>query len=55
MESNDNEHEASGSEPHATDDLKSLPFAEVEKRLGSSPDGLTQVEAEKRLVAVRPE
>lgn len=31
------------------DDLKDLPLAEVEKRLESSPDGLTQAKAEKRL------
>ena len=28
-----------GAQPAAADDLKSLPIAEVEKRLGSSPDG----------------
>jgi H+-transporting ATPase len=54
MESSGTEHEASGSEPDATDDLKTLPLAEVEKRLGSSPDGLTQVEADKRLVQYGP-
>ena len=54
MESNDTEHEASGSKPDAVDDLKTLPVAEVEKRLGSSPDGLTQVEAEKRLTQYGP-
>ena len=31
------------------DDLKTLPMSEVEKRLTSSPDGLTQAEAAKRL------
>lgn len=31
------------------DDLKTLPLSEVEKRLGSSPDGLSQAEAQKRL------
>jgi H+-transporting ATPase len=31
------------------DDLKLLPLADVEKKLGSSPDGLSQAEAEKRL------
>jgi len=36
-------------ETSAKDDLKTLPLAEVEKRLGSSPDGLTQAEAAKRL------
>jgi H+-transporting ATPase len=38
-----------GSPPDAKGDLKSLPLAEVEKKLGSSPDGLSQVEAKKRL------
>ena len=36
------------------DDLKSLPLAEVEKRLGSSPDGLSQAEAQKRLTQYGP-
>src|ERR1035438_23148 len=31
------------------DDLKSLPMPEVMKRLNSSPDGLTDAEAKKRL------
>jgi len=34
-----------GSKPGATADLKTLPLPEVEKRLGSSPDGLSQAEA----------
>jgi len=40
--------------PQAKDDLKSLPLAEVEKKLDSSPDGLTQTEAQKRLNKVGP-
>jgi H+-transporting ATPase len=40
--------------PAANDDLKTLPLAEVEKKLGSSPDGLTQVEADKRLAQYGP-
>ena len=36
------------------DDLKSLPLAEVQKKLGSSPEGLTQAEAEKRLAQYGP-
>ena len=40
--------------PEAKDDLKSLPLAEVEKKLESSPDGLTQAEAEKRLTQYGP-
>jgi H+-transporting ATPase len=35
-------------------DLKSLPLAEVEKNLASSPDGLTQAEAAKRLTQYGP-
>jgi H+-transporting ATPase len=35
-------------------DLKSLPLADVEKTLQSSPDGLTQAEAEKRLAQYGP-
>jgi H+-transporting ATPase len=34
----------------AKDDLQKLPIADVEKRLGSSPDGLTEAEAKRRLV-----
>lgn len=40
--------------PEAKDDLKSLPMPEVEKKLGSSSDGLTQAEAEKRLTKYGP-
>jgi H+-transporting ATPase len=46
--------EASESKPDARDDLKSLPLSEVEKVLGSSPDGLTQIEAAKRLAKYGP-
>jgi H+-transporting ATPase len=40
--------------PDPKDDLKTLPLAELEKRLESSPDGLTQVEAQKRLTKYGP-
>ena len=40
------------SKPNANNELKSLPMPEVEKQLGSSPDGLTQAEAQKRLTAI---
>ncbi len=46
--------EASESEPDAKDDLKSLPLVEVEKKLASSPDGLSQAEAKKRLSQYGP-
>jgi len=43
-----------GSVPDAKDDLKSLPLPEVEKKLESSPDGLSQAEAQKRLTQYGP-
>jgi H+-transporting ATPase len=47
-----------GSKPDAKtdakDDLQSLPLPEVEKKLGSSPDGLSQAEAQKRLTQYGP-
>ena len=36
---------ASSSTSEPEHDLKSLPMAEVQQQLGSSPEGLTQVEA----------
>src|ERR1700722_12528935 len=35
-------------------DLKTMPLADVEKNLNSSPDGLTQAEAQKRLTQYGP-
>lgn len=43
-----------GATPDAKDDLKSLPMPEVEKKLESSPDGLTEAEAKKRLAQYGP-
>ena len=43
-----------GVAPTANDDLKSLPMAEAEKKPGSSPDGLSQAEAGKRLTQYGP-
>ena len=40
--------------PAPEDDLKTLPLPEVEKKLASSPDGLTEVEAKKRLAQYGP-
>jgi H+-transporting ATPase len=42
------------SKSDAKRDLKTLPLAEVEKRLGSSENGLTQAEAQKRLTQYGP-
>ncbi|MGO8788585.1 MAG: HAD-IC family P-type ATPase, partial [Terriglobia bacterium] len=43
-----------GAKPESKDDLKSLPIREVEKQLASSPEGLTDAEAKKRLVQYGP-
>ncbi|MGA8689544.1 MAG: cation-transporting P-type ATPase, partial [Methyloceanibacter sp.] len=43
-----------GPKPDAKDDLKTLPLAEVERKLGWSPDGLSQAEAQKRLTQYGP-
>ena len=40
--------------PEAQEDLKSLPLAEVQAKLKSSPDGLSQAEAQKRLAQYGP-
>ncbi len=37
------------SKPNVKDDLKSLPVAELQAKLGSSPNGLSQAEAQRRL------
>jgi H+-transporting ATPase len=42
-------HAGGGASPDPSKDLKELPLAEVQKQLDSSPDGLTAVEAKKRL------
>ena len=41
-------------EPDPGDDLKTMPLADVEKKLGASPEGLTQVEAQARLTKYGP-
>jgi len=43
-----------GSKPDAEDDLKSLPMPELQAKLGSSPEGLSQGEAQKRLSQYGP-
>src|ERR1700677_399116 len=42
------------SKPDAKDNLQTLPLSEVEKKLGSSPDGLTQAKATTRLKQYGP-
>ena len=54
MEPNADQTKASESKPGAKDDLKSLSLQELQAKLGSSPDGLTQVEAERRLTQYGP-
>jgi H+-transporting ATPase len=43
-----------GPKPNGKDDLKSLPMPELQAKLGSSPDGLSQAEAQKRLTQYGP-
>ena len=43
-----------GLKPKTTDDLRSLPLPDVENKLASSPDGLSQAEAQKRLAQYGP-
>jgi H+-transporting ATPase len=43
-----------GSKLNPKDDLKSLPMPEMQAKLGSSPDGLSQAEAQKRLTQYGP-
>ncbi|HKI74156.1 MAG TPA: plasma-membrane proton-efflux P-type ATPase [Pseudomonadales bacterium] len=58
MKANAESPSAKGAPPVAESErkveLKSLPLAELEKRLGSSPDGLSQSEAETRLSQYGP-
>ena len=44
----------SGAAPGSKEDLQTMPLAEVEKRLASSPEGLSTVEATKRLAQYGP-
>ena len=46
--------EKSEFKPPPSNDLKSLPMSELQTKLGSSPDGLSQAEAEKRLTQYGP-
>ena len=43
-----------GAKSNSKDDLKSLPMPELETKLGSTPDGLSQDEAQKRLTQYGP-
>ena len=54
MESDSTENKASVVKPDALADLKNLPVSEVEKRLTTSPKGLTQAEATARLEQYGP-
>jgi H+-transporting ATPase len=54
MKSNTEQPKAPESKPNTKDDLKTISMAEFEKKLGSSPEGLTQAEAQKRLIQYGP-
>jgi H+-transporting ATPase len=51
MKSNKN---TPGNNPAVKEDLKSIPMSELQTKLGFSPEGLTQAEAEKRLTLYGP-
>jgi H+-transporting ATPase len=54
MKHNIDQPKAPESKPNPKDDLKSLPMPELQTKLGSSPDGLSQAEAQKRLAQYGP-
>jgi H+-transporting ATPase len=54
MKKNTDKPGAQGSKTDTKDDLKTLPMQEMLKKLESSPEGLTQAEAEKRLTQYGP-
>ena len=49
-----NKSESKSNVPSEKDDLKAIPIRELQTKLGSSPDGLTQAEAAKRLTQYGP-
>jgi H+-transporting ATPase len=54
LQDNSNQPGEPESKLDAKGDLKSLPMPELEKQLGSSPEGLSQAEAQKRLTQYGP-
>jgi hypothetical protein len=54
MRADTNQSEKSETKLAASFDFKTLPLSELEKKLGWSPDGLTRVEAQKRLAQYGP-
>ena len=54
MKPNADQPKAPESKPDAKDDLKSLPMPELQAKLGSSPEGLSEAEAQKRLTQYGP-
>lgn len=54
MKANTDKHRPPKSKQNTKDDLKSIPMAELLKKLDASPDGLSQAEAKKRLIQYGP-
>lgn len=54
MKPNNDQSKIHESKPNELDDLKSLSMSELQTKLRSSPDGLSQVEAQKRLIQYGP-
>jgi len=55
MEPHADQPKSPESKPNAKDDLKSLPMPELRAKLETSPDGLSQAEAQKRLTQYDPD
>jgi H+-transporting ATPase len=49
-----NKSESKSNAPSEKDDLKSIPMQELQTKLGSSPEGFSQAEAQKRLTQYGP-
>lgn len=54
MEPNTEQPKAPDSKPDTKGDLKNIPMSELVKQLDSSPNGLSQTEAQKRLTQYGP-
>ncbi|WP_374089207.1 plasma-membrane proton-efflux P-type ATPase [Methylomicrobium lacus] len=54
MKPNTDQSKATEQKPDAKDDLKALPMLELQAKLGASPEGLSQAEAQKRLTQYGP-
>lgn len=54
MKTSTNKHHAKKSKQNTKNDLKSIPMAELLKKLDTTQNGLSQAEAKKRLIQYGP-